>query len=54
MLYASGEESTGQVRLRAARLGLLERAAGDAVRVVAQSEVGRIVELARAERPAVC
>ena len=49
----AARNSTGQVRLRAARLGLLERAAGSAVRVVAQSEVGQIVELARAERPAV-
>lgn len=51
VLYASGEESTGQVRLRAMRLGLLSGPAATAVRVVAESEVGRIAELARAERP---
>ena len=33
VLYASGEESTGQVRLRAMRLGLLEGPAATAVRV---------------------
>ena len=42
VLYASGEESTGQVRLRAGRLGLLERPAGERVRVVAEPEIGRI------------
>jgi DNA repair protein RadA/Sms len=51
VLYATGEESTGQVRLRAARLGLLDGPAGTAVRVVAESEIGRVAELARAERP---
>ena len=51
VLYATGEESAGQVRLRAARLGLLDGPAGTAVRVVAESEIGRIAELARAERP---
>ncbi len=51
VLYATGEESTGQVRLRAARLGLLDGPAGTSVRVVAESEIGRIAELARAERP---
>jgi DNA repair protein RadA/Sms len=52
VLYASGEESTGQVRLRASRLGLLERTAGERLRVVAETEIGRVVELARDERPA--
>lgn len=52
VLYATGEESTGQVRLRAARLGLLERQAAIAIRVVAESGVERIAELARTERPA--
>ena len=51
VLYASGEESAGQVRLRAARLGLLDGPAGEGVRVVPQNEVGRIVELARAAQP---
>jgi DNA repair protein RadA/Sms len=53
VLYATGEESAAQVRLRASRLGLLEGAAADGIRVVAESEVGRIVELARDERPAI-
>ncbi len=51
VLYASGEESAAQVRLRASRLGLLAGAGGSGVRVVAASEVGRVVELARTERP---
>jgi DNA repair protein RadA/Sms len=51
VLYATGEESAGQVRLRASRLGLLEGAAADHISVVAESEVGRIVELAREARP---
>jgi DNA repair protein RadA/Sms len=51
-LYATGEESGAQVRLRASRLGLLDGAAGSRVRVVAESDVGLIVEAARAERPA--
>jgi DNA repair protein RadA/Sms len=51
VLYASGEESAAQVRLRAARLGLLDGPAGDGIRVVAEAEVGRIVEIARSERP---
>ncbi len=52
VMYASGEESAAQVRLRASRLGLLTGVAGVSVRVVAESEVGRVVDLARAERPA--
>jgi DNA repair protein RadA/Sms len=52
VLYATGEESTSQVRLRAGRLGLADGPTGDAIRVVAETEVGRIIELARAERPA--
>ena len=51
VLYATGEESVRQVRLRAARLGLTEGPVGEAVSVVAETGVGRIVELARAERP---
>jgi DNA repair protein RadA/Sms len=51
VLYATGEESAGQVRLRAERLGLLEGQAAEAIRVVPVSDVGRIVELARQERP---
>ncbi|MEA2674431.1 MAG: hypothetical protein QOI92_1623 [Chloroflexota bacterium] len=52
VLYATGEESTGQVRLRAARLGLGAGAAADGVAVLATSEVGAIIEAARARRPA--
>lgn len=51
VLYATGEESAGQVRLRAGRLGLLEGHAADRIAVVAESEVGRIVELARETHP---
>jgi DNA repair protein RadA/Sms len=51
VLYATGEESAGQVRLRAARLGLLEGSAADRISVVAESEVGRIIELTREARP---
>jgi DNA repair protein RadA/Sms len=52
VLYATGEESPGQVRLRAARLGLLTGSAAERVRILAEHEVGRIIEVARAERPA--
>ena len=51
VLYATGEESAAQVRLRAARLGLTSGPAGDRIRVVAETSVDRIVELARADRP---
>ena len=51
VLYATGEESPGQVRLRAARLGLLDGPSSGDVRVLAEHDVGRIVEAARAERP---
>ena len=51
VLYATGEESAAQVRLRADRLGLLDGPAGTRIRVAADSEVGRIADLARAERP---
>jgi len=51
VLYATGEESPGQVRLRAARLGLLDGHPGNGVRVLAEHDVGRIVEVARSERP---
>ena len=50
-LYATGEESTSQVRLRAMRLGLASGPVGDAIRVVAETGVGRICELARAGPP---
>jgi DNA repair protein RadA/Sms len=51
VLYASGEESAAQVRLRATRLGLTDGLAGQAVRVVAESSIDRIVGLAIAEQP---
>jgi DNA repair protein RadA/Sms len=53
VLYATGEESAGQMRLRAARLGLGTGPAADAVAVLATSEVGAIVGAARATQPAV-
>jgi DNA repair protein RadA/Sms len=52
VLYATGEESAGQVRLRAGRLGLLETSAGTAIEVLAERDVGRILEVARSMRPA--
>jgi DNA repair protein RadA/Sms len=51
VLYATGEESAAQVRLRAGRLGLLDGPAAERIRVVAESDIGRVAELARAERP---
>jgi DNA repair protein RadA/Sms len=51
VLYVSGEESPGQIRLRAARVGADAGPAAAAVAVVAESDVGRIVELARSGRP---
>ena len=51
VLYATGEESPGQVRLRATRLGLLAGPSADGVRVFAEHDIGRIVETARSERP---
>ena len=53
VLYATGEESTGQVRLRAERLGLLDGPAGERIDVVAESTVERIMELATATPPTV-
>ena len=52
VLYATGEESPGQVRLRAARLGLLAGPSADGVRILAEHDVDRIVAAARSERPA--
>jgi DNA repair protein RadA/Sms len=50
VLYVSGEESPGQVRLRAERLG------ADALRVpvVAETDLDAVVATIEAERPAVC
>jgi DNA repair protein RadA/Sms len=53
VLYATGEESAAQVRLRAGRLGLLDGAPGERIHVAAENEVGRIVELARRSHPGV-
>ena len=52
VLYASGEESAAQVRLRAGRLGLLDAPAGRTIEVLAEHDVGTIVEAARRMRPA--
>jgi DNA repair protein RadA/Sms len=52
VLYATGEESSAQVRLRAERLGLLDAPAGGAIEVLAERDVGRIVEVGRSMRPA--
>ena len=51
VLYVSGEESAAQVRLRATRLRLLEGAAATGIRVVAETDVGRIAEHVRSDRP---
>jgi DNA repair protein RadA/Sms len=53
VLYATGEESAGQIRLRAGRLGLGAGAAADAVAILATSEVGAIIEAARATEPSI-
>jgi DNA repair protein RadA/Sms len=52
VVYATGEESAAQVRLRAERLGLLDAPAGAAIEVLAERDIGRIVEVARSARPA--
>jgi DNA repair protein RadA/Sms len=52
VLYATGEESAAQVRLRASRLGLLQGPAADGIQVLAQRDVGQVVEIARAQHPA--
>jgi DNA repair protein RadA/Sms len=44
VLYATGEESAAQVRLRAARLGLVDGAAGQAIQILAASDVASIAE----------
>jgi DNA repair protein RadA/Sms len=51
VLYATGEESTAQVRLRADRLGLLGGPAAG-IRILAESAIDRIAEIALAEPPA--
>ena len=51
VLYVSGEESAGQLRLRAARLGLTDRPAAEAVHVLAETDVERIIEATRRMAP---
>ena len=51
VLYATGEESAAQVRLRASRLGLLLGPAAERVSILAEHDVGRIIEVARAFGP---
>jgi DNA repair protein RadA/Sms len=51
VLYATGEESAEQVRLRARRLGLLDGPAGEAIQVLPEREIGAIMEVARQVRP---
>jgi DNA repair protein RadA/Sms len=51
VLYASGEESSGQLRLRAQRLGLTDDPAGERVHVVAETDVERIIEHAHGTHP---
>ena len=51
ILYATGEESTAQVRLRAERLGLLT-GVGGAIHVLAESSIDRIAEVATSQAPA--
>jgi DNA repair protein RadA/Sms len=51
VLYATGEESAAQVRLRAGRLGLLDGDPAERVEVLAEHDIGRIVEVARSLRP---
>jgi len=53
VLYASGEESAAQVRLRAGRLDLLGGPAAASIQVLAEAEVGAVIEAARTMRPVV-
>ena len=52
VLYATGEESAAQVRLRASRLGLVSGPAGERIEILAAGDVGTIAQHARATRPA--
>ncbi len=51
VLYASGEESAAQLRLRAERLGLSSAVPGERIGLLAETEVDRIVAAAEAEGP---
>jgi DNA repair protein RadA/Sms len=52
VLYVSGEESPGQVRIRADRLGLSGGAAAERVLLLAETDLAAILERARAATPA--
>lgn len=52
VLYASGEESAAQLRMRAGRLGLAGRGAGDQIDVLPETSVERIIAAAQATAPA--
>jgi DNA repair protein RadA/Sms len=52
VLYASGEESAAQLRMRAGRLGLTGRGAGEQIDVLPETSVERIVAAAEATTPA--
>jgi DNA repair protein RadA/Sms len=51
VLYASGEESASQLRLRAARLGLASGSAAGTIDVLPETSVGRIVAAAESTNP---
>jgi DNA repair protein RadA/Sms len=51
VLYASGEESAGQLRLRARRLGLAEATAGERVLALPETDVDRVIARAEAVMP---
>jgi DNA repair protein RadA/Sms len=51
ILYASAEESAGQLFLRASRLGLASGAAGESLSVLASTDVEAIIEAASRQRP---
>lgn len=51
VLYASGEESASQIRLRATRLGVAHGATGERIDVLPESNVERIVAAADASAP---
>ena len=52
VLYASGEESVAQLRLRARRLGLAGGAPGERIGIIAETSVERIVAAAESAAPA--
>jgi DNA repair protein RadA/Sms len=52
VLYASGEESAAQLRLRATRLGLASRGAADRIDILPETSVERIVAAAESSAPA--